>query len=227
VERDAVRREFPEIRVIGEDLYGIREYLLTAPELNVPSITEESGRRTEMIRAQADREELRETMSREEFLKSLKLKVEFLIIRDTSSKEYERAVELLNKTNQHNTTGKRWTPEEIQRFFSEGGMFYAFKVTDRFTAYGLVGLLLVQGSCIRQFVMSCRVVGLDVEHQMLRRVIDRIDAPEVTAEYEKTYKNHLCAELYPKSGFELRDGLWVHTKPEKKGFLRRILDPCV
>jgi FkbH-like protein len=225
VERDAVRREFPEIRVLGEDIYGIREYLLTTPELDVPSITEESGRRTEMIQAQAVREESRRSMSREEFLKSLKLKVEHLVIRDTSSKEYERALELLNKTNQFNTTGRRWTSEEMQRFFSEGGAFHAFKVMDRFTAYGLVGLLLVQGNCIRQFVMSCRVVGLDVEQQMLREVIDRIDAPEVTAEYVKTEKNHLCTELYPKYGFELREGegLLVHAKPEKKSLLQRIL----
>jgi FkbH-like protein len=223
VERDAVRREFPEIRVLGEDLYGIREYLLTAPELDVPSITEESGRRTEMIQAKAVREESRRSMSREEFLKSLKLKVELLVIRDTSSKEYERALELLNKTNQFNTTGKRWMPEEIHRFFAEGGSFYAFKVQDKFTAYGLVGLLLVQGNCIRQFVMSCRVVGLDVEQQMLREVVDRIDAPEVTAEHVKTEKNHLCSDLYPKTGFELREGMWTFTKPEKKSLIQRIL----
>ena len=71
--------------------------------------------------------------------------------------------------------------------------------------------------------MSCRVVGLDVEQQILREVIDRIDAPEIAAEYVKTEKNHLCAELYPRNGFELRDGLWVHTKHEKMGILKKIL----
>ena len=58
---------------------------------------------------------------------------------------------------------------------------------------------------------------------MLRSVINRINTPEVSADYEKTDKNHLCAELYPKNGFELRDGLWAYTKPEKKGLLQRIL----
>lgn len=224
VERDAVRREFPEIRVLGEDLYGVREYLLTAPELDVPSITDESARRTEMIRAQAVREESRMSMSREEFLRSLKLKIEHLMIKSPADPNFERAFELLNKTNQFNTTGRRWMPEEIGRFFAEDGVFHAFQVTDRFTAYGLVGLLLVQENCISQFVMSCRVVGLDVEQQMLREMIARIDAPEVTAEHVKTEKNHLCADLYSKNGFELRDGLWVYTKPGKKGLLRRILD---
>jgi FkbH-like protein len=223
VERDAVRRESPEIRALGEDLYGIREYLLTAPELDVPSITEESARRTEMIQAQSEREHTRSSMSREEFLKSLNLKVVGHVIKSPSDQSVERACELLNKTNQFNTTGRRWTPEEICRFFAEGGVFHAFKVTDRFTAYGLVGLLLVHGNCIRQFVMSCRVVGLDVEQQMLRSVVDRINTPEVTAVYEKTEKNHLCADLYAKNGFELRGGLWIHTKAAKKGLLQRIL----
>lgn len=225
VERDAVRREFPEIRILGEDLYGIREYLLTAPELDVPSITEESARRTEMIQAQSPREGARQSMSREEFLQSLNLKVVGHIIKSPSDQSFERAFELLNKTNQFNTTGRRWRPEEIGRFFAEGGVLHAYKVQDRFTNYGLVGLLLVQGNCIRQFVMSCRVVGLDVEQQMLRAVIDKIDAHEVTAEYVKTEKNHLCADLYPKNGFELRDGdgRWAHTKAAKKGLLQRIL----
>jgi len=224
VEREAVRREFAEIRVIGEYLYGIREYLLTAPELDVPSITAESARRTEMIQAQSEREESRNSMSRAEFLTSLKLKVGHHKIKNTSGKEYERAFELLNKTNQFNTTGSRWTPEEILRFFAEGGSFHAFTVQDRLTSYGLVGLLLVQGNRIRQFVMSCRMVGLDVEQQMLHAVISAIDAPEITAEYVKTEKNHLCTELYPKSGFDLREGVWTFTKTEKKSLIQRILN---
>jgi FkbH-like protein len=223
VERDAARREFPEIRLLGKDLYGIREYLLTTPELDVPSITEESVRRTEMIQAQAGREESRKAMSREEFLASLKLKVSHHAIRSLSDKDYERAVELLNKTNQFNTTGRRWTPQEIGRFIAEGGVIHAFKVMDKFTAYGLVGLLLVHGNCIRQFVMSCRVVGLDVEHQMLREVIDLMDGPEITAEYVKTEKNHLCTDLYPRNGFEFRGELWIKTKPERKGLLKKLL----
>ncbi|MCE9588661.1 MAG: HAD-IIIC family phosphatase [Verrucomicrobia bacterium] len=223
VERDEVGREFVGIRILGEDLYGIREYLLTAPELDVPFITTESGRRTEMIQAQGVREQSRKSMSRGEFLQSLNLKVVGHIIKSPSDQSFERARELLNKTNQFNTTGRRWTPEEIGRFFAEGGVFYTFNVTDRFTAYGLVGLLMVQGNCIRQFVMSCRVVGLDVEQQMLRSVIDRINTPEVTAEYVRTEKNHLCADLYPKNGFELRDGLWVYTKPEKKGLFKKFM----
>lgn len=224
-EREAVRQELPGIRILGEDLYGIREYLLTAPELEVPSITEESARRTGMIQAAADREQARGALSRDEFLKSLDLRVEHLLIKGIADPKFERAFELINKTNQFNTTGRRWSPEEIKGFFAEGGVFHAFKVSDKFTAYGLVGLLLVKGNRICQFVMSCRVVGLDVEQQMLRAVIDRINNPKVTAEYEKTDKNHLCAELYPKNGFELRDGdgLWVHTKALKKGLLQRIL----
>jgi FkbH-like protein len=224
-ERDSVQREFPEIRLLGEDLYYLRRILLWSPELQVPFITDESSKRTEMIQAQAVREESRKSMTREEFLSSLDITIEGEVITGCDHPEYNRAQELLNKTNQFNTTGRRWTPEEIQRFFTEGGAFHAFKVADKYTSYGLVGLLLVQGNSIRQFVMSCRVVGLDVEQQMLRSVIDRIEASEVTAEYAKTENNHLCTDLYAQNGFELRagEGGWVHTKPEKKSLLQRIL----
>lgn len=176
-----------------------------------------------MIWAQSEREYTRSSISREEFLKSLNLKVVGHIIKSPSDQNFERACELLNKTNQFNTTGRRWTSEEIGRFFAEGGVFHAFKITDRFSAYGLVGLMLIQGNCIRQFVMSCRLVGLDVEQRMLRSVVDRIIAPEVTAEYAKTEKNHLCTDLYAKNGFELQDDLWVHAKPPKKSLFKRIM----
>jgi len=115
-EREAVQQEFPGIRILGEDLYGIREYLLTAPELEVSSITEESARRTEMIQAAADREQARGALSRDEFLKSLDLVVEHLLIKGLADPKFERAIELLNKTNQFNTTGRRWAQEEVGRF---------------------------------------------------------------------------------------------------------------
>ena len=39
---------------------------------------------------------------------------------------------------------------------AEGHLFFAFEVEDKFTSYGLVGVAIVDGSSIEQFVMSCR-----------------------------------------------------------------------
>jgi len=72
--------------------------------------------------------------------------------------------------------------------------------------------------------MSCRVVGLDVEQQMLRTVIDSIRGNEVIADFVKTERNHLCTDLYAKNGFlRSEDGHWGLPKPRKQGLLRKIL----
>src|SRR5438046_10604167 len=85
-------------------------------------------------------------------------------------------MELINKTNQFNTTGKRWTQQECQAAFARGTCFYAFKVLDRFTEYGVVGVVITNGSILEQFVMSCRVVGMDVEIAVLGDLLELQDA---------------------------------------------------
>ena len=73
VERDAVKAAFPDMRVIGDDPYELRSLLLWAPETQVPYITNESVRRTEMVQAQVQREAARKRLSREEFLQTLEI----------------------------------------------------------------------------------------------------------------------------------------------------------
>ena len=57
-----------------------------------------------------------------------------------------RALELINKTNQFNTTGGRWTKQECIPAVATGTRFIASDVEDRFTRYGIVGVVVVRGS---------------------------------------------------------------------------------
>ena len=116
-----------------------------------------------MVRAQVRREHASRRLSREEFLSSLDLKVHLTRVQGPGDFRFPRAFELLNKTNQFNTTGRRWTTEEIVHGLATGMEIYAFDVADTYTKYGLVGVVIVSGTTVEQFVMSCRVVGLDVE----------------------------------------------------------------
>ena len=100
-------------------------------------------------------------LPREEFLASLNVEVTRIAIADVAHSRYARALELINKSNQFNTTGRRWTPEEMQLLFAEGGRLETFEVRDRFTEYGLVGVAILRDGSIDQYVMSCRVIGLD------------------------------------------------------------------
>ncbi|TXN15913.1 HAD-IIIC family phosphatase [Methylobacterium sp. WL122] len=212
VERAAIEAAFPGIRTLGADLYGIRRTLLWSSETQVPFISDESGRRTEMIRAQVVREETRKTVSRTEFLNNLNIRVASDVITTIGHGRFPRTLELINKTNQFNTTGHRWTSEAMQAALQEGAVIHAFSVADRFTDYGLVGAVLVRGAAIEQLVMSCRVVGLDIERRMLAGIIDELKrdgSTRVSACFLATDRNAPCADVFANSGFRAEGEGWV------------------
>jgi FkbH-like protein len=212
VERAAVEAAFPKIRVIGAHPYYNRRILLWAPETQVAVITDESGRRTEMVQAQIEREENRQSMSRDDFLQSLGLRMRILEIRSTDDRQFPRSLELINKTNQFNTTGRRWTAQECEQLFRGGGTFYAFELQDKFSHYGLVGIAIVDNFNISQFVMSCRVVGLDAEFALLAQIgrqSAQRGATEIIADLRETELNALCRDLYQKAGFSAAGSGWM------------------
>lgn len=56
-----------------------------------------------------------------------------------------RTLELIDKTNQFNTTGRRWTKQGCILAVATGTRFIASDVEDRFTRYGIVGVVVVRG----------------------------------------------------------------------------------
>ena len=222
-ERAAVKAAFPEIRVLGPNPLLWRRILLWSGETQVASITAESAVRTEMVHAQIERETQRQRMSREEFLASLALVVNLIDITDIDHPGFPRALELINKTNQFNTTGRRWTKQECIPAFATGTRFIAFDVEDRFTGYGIVGVVVVRGSHIAQFVMSCRVIGMEIEIAALSEILRAAHEGgfgNATASLVETELNLLCRGLYARCGFSRDGDQWTRalvpilTKPD-------------
>ncbi len=212
VERNAITTAFPGIRTLGANPYSLKRVLLWSAETQVPVITAESSKRTEMIQAQVKRNEDMGTMSRETFLNSLGLKISLDTISNENSPKFQRGFELINKTNQFNTTGKRWSATEIRQLFEAGGFLVTFNVADKYTNYGLVGVLIVRKNEIMQFVMSCRVIGLDVETAVVRAVSNSIHKEhqtEILAHVLETPANVVCRDVFGRSGFERTGDRWI------------------
>jgi FkbH-like protein len=204
VERAAVKAAFPDIRVLGPNPYLWRRILLWSPETQVATITAESAARTEMVQKQVQREEQRQRLSRADFLASLGVRASLSEVTSTADRRFPRALELINKTNQFNTTGKRWTLQECESFFRDGGSVFVLEIADQYTAYGIVGVLLVRGDDIVQFVMSCRVVGMDVEIAAVSGVLQVLGGRGIIdhgASLELTPANLLCRDLWERCGF--------------------------
>ena len=214
VERAAVQDRFPDVRVLGSNPMLIRRILLWAPETQVAALTTESLARTEMVQAGLARDEGRETLSREDFLASLHLTVDGRRIMQVEDEQFPRALELLNKSNQFNTTGQRWTREMAATRFAAGGWWQVFHVADRFSRYGLVGVAVCEATTIAQFVMSCRVVGLEAEIAMLAQVTAGMGAPSavIHGALTETPANLLARDLFPRCGFTPSAGGFVLTR---------------
>jgi FkbH-like protein len=219
-EREAMQTAFPEMRVLGRYTYYLRRILLWSAETQVAEITEESGNRTNIVRSQIERDKLRPKMSRQEFLAALKLRIKMNEIQDTGHPRFARALELLNKTNQFNSNGRRWKHEECAALFAADGRFLIFSARDRFSDYGTVGVVVIRADVIEQFVMSCRVVGLELEIGAVLLALEKLrqfGIFEVTASIEETSANFVCRDLYQRCGFTASGSHWVSatsgTKP--------------
>jgi len=129
--------------------------------------------------------------------------VDTVILQCTQCRLYYRLVS--------NTTGRRWTREECTAAFSAGIKFYAFEVTDQYTEYGLVGVLVVDATGIQQFVMSCRIMGLEAEAAAIAQITTIFaddGAENIFAAMVETDRNLQCREVYSNLGFVETTGGW-------------------
>jgi len=211
-ERAEVRSAFPAIRVLGANPYYIRRILLWAPETQVQEVTAESVERTSMVQAQVRREVQRTAMNPVEFLKSLAICLRLTIISGIAHASFRRAFELINKTNQFNTTGQRWSHEEMRAAFARGVRLFSFEAEDVYTKYGLICVVIVDGDMLTQVVMSCRVLGLGVECTAIAEVVRQMGRAGITEVYallEPTQTNSPTHDLYARCGFASDGTTWT------------------
>jgi FkbH-like protein len=211
VERAAVKAAFPEIRVIETSHLRWARVLGWSPELQVAKVSAESARRTEMIQAQVERQKASVSLSREQFLGSLNLRIAVCPVKAIEDSRYVRAFELINKTNQFNTTGVRWLGRDAAQYFEEGGTWWTFEASDRYTNYGLIGVVCIKGTEINQFVMSCRVAGLEAELGAFSVILDQVrgNGEQFVGFVQETKNNAVSRDIFQRLGWALIDGRWT------------------
>jgi FkbH-like protein len=204
VERAAIQAGLPGVRVLGSHLYYLKRVLLWSPETQQSVITREATQKTQMVQAQLRRESVRQSLSREEFLQTLDLRVSVSVLPGTQDLHMSRTLELFNKTNQFNTTGARYTLEQCHRHFFDGGRLYVVEAEDRFTRYGLIGAAWVRDNRVEHMVMSCRALGLGIEDAFLAALADRLARKSVETMLGDLLPNDAnlaCRQFYSRNGF--------------------------
>jgi len=211
VERERVIQRLPEVAVLGGDPFTLRRALLDDPRLQRPRVTDEAARRSDLVKAQLQRKRLRaEAVDEADVIASLK--VECQIGRLDSASQGARVVELFQRTTQFTTTGRVFTESELERIAraDDGGVF-VMQVRDRFADHGLTAAAVIEGDEIVALAMSCRVIGLGVEHRFLQHIVNEMAGLRASlyGQVLTTARNAPARNLYADNGFE-RDagGLW-------------------
>jgi FkbH-like protein len=118
-----------------------------------------------------------------------------------------RAFELINKTNQFNLNGKRFSESDWLNFLQDPA---AFVLTGSYEdKYGPLGkVAVVMGKIagrkvyVSSWVMSCRAFSRRIEHQCLKYLFEKLDVDEIVFDYEATPRNGPIRDFFA----ELLDG---------------------
>jgi FkbH-like protein len=213
-ERERVRLQTPEVEAWGEELFTLRRRLLSDARLQRARLSRESEERTALVKAQLDRGRLRDAAPDEDaFLASLAIACR--IERAGPDAALERVQELFQRTTQFNTTGRKFSLAGLAAAAArDDALIMTMKVSDRFADHGLVGAAIIEAGEIVALAMSCRVMGLGVEHRFLDAILTElaISRDSVAARIVETPRNLPVRNIYRDHGFERRpDGVWTRV----------------
>jgi len=213
-EVNLIKEQLPEITVlqVPERLHEYPKMLRENIGLfyNL-SFTKEDKKKIKMYKQQIYRESAEKRFSAiEEYLASLELK---LTIFEDDESIIPRISQMSQKTNQFNLTTKRYTEGDIRNFVTaDDSKVFSFSVSDKFGDSGITGLCIInfdkknQTANIDTFLMSCRIIGRNIEYAFMDYLINLITnngIKRVTAKYIKTHKNEQVKDFYDKCSFLL------------------------
>lgn len=213
VERARVEQRLPEIEVWGDNLFDLRRRLLTDPRLQIARITKESANRTETMRALLERKQMQtQSLSEEDFIASLKVETRFEQM--TQDHDRARVAEMFQRITQFNTTGVKFSVAELENLLGDKDVHvFVAHVKDRLSDHGMVGAAIVQNQEIIGLVLSCRVLGMGVEHAFLRHIMQTLSSryDRISGRIVETSRNIPVRNLYRDSGFALDQGRWSRS----------------
>ena len=213
-ECEEVRLSLPMVQVIQfpKNESAIEPYFEHHWAFDTLTVTDEDRRRTELYQQNIEREAVRKTsLSYSDFLQQLNVEIE---VSELSPEAITRAAQLTHRTNQFNTTTRRRTEAEVQQLAqAEDSSVFSVKVKDRFGDYGFVGMIVAvyemnQLRC-ETFLMSCRVLGKNVEQTMIKTLsaeASKRNLETIVLEFKESEKNKPAKDFYTSFGLKFTSG---------------------
>lgn len=139
------------------------------------------------------------------FLKSLKMK---LSISRINKGNFDRCVQMSNKTNQFNLTNLRFTETSLKNYLKKNNtVSLVGNLKDKFGDHGITCMAIARKSndkyIIDSFLLSCRIFGRKVENALLMELINKIKNKTTRIEgiFNKSKKNKEFERFFVDNNF--------------------------
>lgn len=224
IDDDPVNREYMNINLpdvltvdLPQDPALYTPTLQSLNDFSVLKITDEDLKRSEMYHQERKRKDLEKTVTNlDDFLKHLDMKLK---IKRADQFTIPRISQLTLKTNQFNLTTKRYQEEEIRKFTQdENTLVGCVEVGDKFGDNGITGVFIIKKENPKEwridtFLLSCRVMGREVEKGILSHIINMAKengVEKIKAQFIPTKKNKPIETFLPNCGFKQEGDFWVY-----------------
>jgi FkbH-like protein len=217
INREFVKMALPQVTTIDlpQDPVQYTAILCSLNDFNALSITSEDSKRSKMYVEQQKRIELQSDVSNlDDFLKQLEIKI---TIKNVNESTISRISQLTLKTNQFNLSTKRYQEDEIRKLtMDDMYVVGCIQVEDKFGDNGITGVYVVRKDnptewIIDTFLLSCRVMGREVEKEMMGNIVQQAKKEgilKLKSQYIETEKNIPCKHFLKDCGFKKEGNNW-------------------
>lgn len=204
VDDDAFQRE--EVSLIGVKSLYFEDPLDVLEVDGIKELLEED--RVRLLKEQREREkgEKEHKGDYKEFLKKCEMK---MVIREVEDSDWERVVQLLNRTNELNATSNRYKLEELKESYEvNNDRVFVVELKDRFGEYGIIGEAIIDTMnefwSIRDLTVSCRTMGRGIGGALVVGILKKGKEEKVSkvrGYVKETESNWRMKPLFEKRGF--------------------------
>ncbi len=242
-EREQMRRNQPAVKVhhLPDDPSLYLQSLLASPWLGCLSVTAEDRERVARFRQRSVLIEAKGQRGAnvEDFYASLNTQIHMQRFEPGNA---ARTLQLLQKTNQFNTTTRRYVRADLDAILADGGEVFVIGLSDRYSEFENIGVLICRWNqprhgtgLIDSYLLSCRVLGRGIEAGILRWILDRArrrGADSVVGDVIETPRNTPARSVFRDAGFtadEEHPGRWkfdLHSRSAELPSWLRFVDGC-
>ena len=218
-ERMRMRMALPDVAVIDlpDDPAGYARAVLGSPYLAFLSVTQEDRGRAQSYVQKRKLESERASFADETaFLRYLQPRVH-IVPRDVHNSQ--RVLQLIAKTNQFNTTLRRFSAPELETFETTGGGVYVIGLADRYSELENIGVIVVdwarEQAIVDPFLLSCRILGRGVETAVLAWLVGKARSrgiARIVGKMVDAPRNEPARDVYRNHGFApgKTAGEWIY-----------------